>query len=271
MTAKLITIITSERSGSNFFCDFLENAFPSINSNTEIFNIDKAYFNKKTLEFISDKYNLTINESDDFETTALSIRQQLKLRSTSKLQIIKDICKIKGYDFCSVKIFVHHLTNDELNEIVKMSSICIFLHRNPVDRYISYIKACNTQVWHTVDQTNIQIEFKTNRYLLRENIYSNFKKEVLKICNNSKIPCEHIYYENICNLPIDKLQKYVHEKIFKKIFPEINMVLQEEKNIVIMFKKQDFEKSLFKKIVNYKEVEIFIKKENDTYVKIHAE
>lgn len=256
---KLILIIACERSGTNFFCDFLGKAFLNVNSNYELFPKEnkKIYLSSQSLKHLAKSYNIEINETD-------KIMDCLYNENLSKIDLIKKICSIPSFDFCSFKIFPNQVSNEELEQIISMASFCVFLHRNPIDRYISFMRAIKTCEWIN-KTTNTQIVFDSDNYVWHKNMADNFIKTSKTLCEKKNIWSEDIYYENFFELSYKEMQDYMWYKFFLKRFWNINMNIAKHLEIKPFFKKQDLETDISKKILNYLDHKEFIEEENQKY------
>lgn len=264
---KIIIIISTERSGTNFFCDFIGKAFTNVNSNFELFpkqnekNNNTVHLSYKSAKYLIKVYNIDYNIKH--ENVMMEITKHMK--NMKKTDIIKKICEVPGFNIFSFKIFQNQVTEEELDEIIKMSSFCIFLKRNPVDRYVSFIKAIESGHWDKVNNSDQKIIFDIERYEWETGITTKFINNATNICKKNKIQIANIYYETFFELSLREMQDYLHYKIFLKKFWDSDIDLINTSQIILNFTRQDNETDISKKIINYDEVKDFIAKENEKY------
>lgn len=257
----LVTIISSPRSGTNYINNLLEKSFECINKNGEIFvNPNKIIINetisKKTYEHLCKINNIGLDGSESFFNLAQFYNKK------EKKKLIEDIISCNKNDVHTCKIFINHTNNEELNEIIKLSSLCIFIYRNDIDRYISFKKAMLTKKWMDFDSSNVQILFSIEEYIFLKNELYDFFLSAKDMCKKSKIKFIEINYDTFFRLTIQKQQEFLLKEL-KECFSNVDFDVKITHEII---KKQDNETNLEKKISNYEDVKDFILSEQNNFV-----
>lgn len=272
---KRITIISACRSGTNYFCDFLGNSFSTINSNYELFNINRGVnicsVNSNILFPLLDLFGLDHHQQrtqpahfllrDPYAVHKSVIASHLP--RTDPLHAINTISQVAsklGYTFTSYKIFDGQTSMDKLIEVLKESSLVLILKRNPIDRFISEKKASIEGRYCNHDSSGISVNFNVEEYIKRSNGVKKYLDMVEHICYESSIPHHTIRYEHFHSLSLDRRQLFV-----KNMLPDVNVPIKTLNESDMCFEKQDRETDYSKKITNYEEVKEFINSELESY------
>lgn len=263
---KIILIISAPRSGTNFFCDFFGEAFLNVCSCYEIFcnNAGKkiSYTNVQTVKFLANEYNF--DTELPYDTLLMKVSDELN--KLSKLEIIKKISKVPGYDFVSFKIFENQVSVKELNGIINIVDFCITIKRNDIHRYISFEKSLLSNKWANYDYSNLKIFFSINKYSSKKKKIVSFFKTASDICKKLNKKNLILNYETFCELNTQQKCDFLYQKIFQENFCDILMNRQSVANIKTHFQKQNNQNDLSMVIENYNEVKNFIDSELNTYI-----
>lgn len=256
---KLILILSAPRSGTNFFCDFLGKAFLNVCSHLELFgnksnNVKYSYLNKSTVIFLAQEFGFDVNIN--FYVLAKKVSDELN--KLSKIDMVKKILEIPGYDFVSFKIFAYQISDEELYNLIDMADFCIVLDRNPIHRYISHTRSFLCDKWTNYDYSDLKIKFEKKDYLHSKKYISSFFKNILIKCRNDKKKHLKIKYESFCELDTQEKCDFLYYKIFLKNFWDIQMIQQNLTDINVNFQKQNNQSDLSAIIENYDEVKNFI-------------
>uniref|UniRef100_A0A6C0I038 Sulfotransferase domain-containing protein n=1 Tax=viral metagenome TaxID=1070528 RepID=A0A6C0I038_9ZZZZ len=238
MNKNLITVLTIARSGSNYFCDFIEKIFENINVNYELFNKNNCYANKKIKNKLIEIYeNEKLNEE--------IINDPFKL-----LTHISDICEENNILF---KLFLDHLNEIETENILSKSSFVIILKRNYLDSFISNEKALKLNNFSLISTTYEKILFNFKIYEKQKKYFEKLYEKYENFIKENKIPYVIINYEDFHKLNLEQQKQYM-KQIFDEKMPENNIILKDKIN-KLFYTKQDTSHSYKDKIINYEEFE----------------
>lgn len=224
---KLI-LLSSSRSGTNYFLDIFSKALPNSLVLKEIFrksgdNLDilsgifevstdqiMRYFNKKPVESWEDLINFV---SNDFEYL---------------------IAKLFYYHIDNPSFFLRHISEDH--------TIVHLIRKNIFNTYISLKIALQTNKWQSFtisDNNNIELIIDRNELL---KFISERTKEINKFRNNYVYKNYHeLYYEDISKNPsqcISAISKILKTNIFRNVSPEIKKQ-KVDSNMTIIKNYQD--------------------------------
>ncbi|WP_310618937.1 DUF6395 domain-containing protein [Flexibacterium corallicola] len=160
---KEIMIISSPRSGTNYFCDTLDNLVGGI-SLFEIFNDEGVFGIKKAPSFLQ---ALSQSQSKNFEDGSdPDLIRLFRYRPLYALEEFASFCEKNDLSFFSYKLFPKQLDHSEIENIMnKRRPLCVFIIRNRLDVYISYKKARKTSVWKNKSTENIRIDLDVDDFL----------------------------------------------------------------------------------------------------------
>jgi len=247
MNKDLITILTTARSGSNYFCECIEKSFEDINVNYELFNKNICCLHNKLKKPISAIYDIS------FDNLHVKIKD-------NPYQLIERIKQSVSENNILFKLFLDHLSSNETENILIKSKMVIILKRNVLDMFISNEKALLVNRYSEINTTDIKIRFDCKQY---ENIKAYYEK-LFKIYDiflkKNNIPYIVIHYEEFHTLTL-KEQKLNMKNIWDTYIPGncINIVKNEKP---ITFFKQDISNDYKDKIINYTEFLEYFEKSN---------
>lgn len=247
MNKHLITILTTARTGSNYFCEYIEKSFEDINVNYELFNTGVCCLNHKLKKPISALYDIS------FQNLHIKIKD-------NPYQLIDTIAHNITENNILFKLFLDHLSQNETENILIKSKMVIILKRNFVDMFISKQKAVLLNKYSQINTTDIKIIFDFKEY---ENIKAYYEKLFVVydiFLKKNNIPFVVINYEEFHTLSLKEQQLFM-KNIWDTYIPEnaINII----KNATpITFFKQDISNDYKDKISNYTEFLEYFEKSN---------
>lgn len=249
---QIITIISISRSGTEFFCDLIDNSFTNINVSKELFHNVESAINNKLLTSVSNLYN--INYTNNSEN---NIRRKLteNIDKNNPIVLLEHMSSVCQDNIIMFKIFPYHLNYEKTKEILKMSSFVIFLKRNYIDNFISTTKAINTNKYMKVDTSNIKIYFDKEKYILRKELIKNWFSEMCNFTKNNNIQSIDIDYDTFHMLSNKEKQLFLNTNIFCKFDCVSMKSIDEYKS---SYFKQDTKKNYKDKIINYDDFLHFI-------------
>lgn len=151
-------LLGSQRTGSNLLVNYL-NQYDDIFCNGEFFNPAFTGINKSTIDYIG----LT--------------REDVKQREKDRFYYLEKVFNHPGKEICGFVFFPGH-GDDIFRNIMKNSNISkIFLHRNPIQSYVSLKIAQETRVWLVA---NIKNSKKINRKIKNTQRKIVFKPYIFK-------------------------------------------------------------------------------------------
>lgn len=248
MDKKLITVLSIPRTGSNYFCNLIENSFTNINVTYELFHPDKCYINNNNNnnKDLYDKISLLYDVSGDLRHN--NLHEKIKNDPYQLIKNIKNVCNEENILF---KLFLDHLPIENAKEILLNSSLIVFLKRKFLDTFISDEKGYLLKKYSNVDTTNIKIEFKPKHYEKKLNhinkYYNIFKNFILE----NEISYIEIDYDDFHQLNLKEQQRFL-KKMFD-IYLHGNNIQMNENVINIEVFKQDRSQCYEDKIENYEE------------------
>jgi len=246
MDKKLITLLSIPRTGSNYFCNFIDKSFKNISVNYELFNKSKCYIRNNLYQEIS----LLYDSSGD-------LHEKLKDDPFQLLVNISNVCQEENIMF---KLFLDHLTMDKSTKILSYSSLVLFLKRDYLDVYISNEKASLLNKYSNIDTTNIKIKFDHCKYEKKINYNNKYYQLLRDFIIENNIPYVDIHYDSFHKLNIKEQQLFLKD-VFDKYLTGNNIQMNENIGEIGFF-KQDLSSSYEDKIENYEEFLEFFKKNN---------
>jgi hypothetical protein len=250
MDKKLITVLTIGRTGSNYFCDFIDKSFTNINVNYELFNKNKCCIQKKIKKRVLKLY-------DNINDISGNLHEKVKDDPFQLLVNISNLCEEENIMF---KLFLDHLSMDKSHNILSYSSLVVFLKRHYLDVYISNEKASLVNKYSNIDTTNIKIKFDPHKYESKVNYYDKYYHILRDFIIENNIPYVDIHYEPFHKLNI-KEQQFFLKDIFDKYLIGNNIQMNENIDEIRFF-KQDQCSSYRDKIENYDEFLEYFKQKN---------
>ena len=230
MEKKLITVLCVARSGSNFFCDFIDKCFQDVCVNYELFNKFVCCPKVGLTEELKTLYNC----ENLHEVISLSPPMQL-------INNIKSICDESNVLF---KLFLDHLNESDTKTILSQSSIVIILKRNFLDIYISNEKAMLLKTWSKKSTNDIRIVFDYKQYENQKVYYEKLYNLYETYLQDSSIPYVTIQYEDFHKLSLQEQKVYVRDIV------ALNL---RDTHPDFCYEKQDTTTDYRDKIVNYEE------------------
>ena len=177
---KLIIVISAQRHGSSYFCDFLKNKLLDFKIQHEIFNFSHfpENINKNPIKIIEDK-----------------------------------LLKHQNYGF---KLFHNNIDRKQLEEIIskfKNNLLIIFLRRPLEDSYKSLCKSLSTGNWGTTPDKQLQWDkdnikgFKGKPPIYQEykNTIDNWFSFVNNICKKFNINTISVNFDDIINKELNEI------------------------------------------------------------------
>lgn len=253
MNKKLILILTEPRTGSYLLNEALN--FYSLHPVGEFFDNPKWYEAQENPVFA---YEMYLNSD---QLTGLF--DFLKVEHGNHLELIKQVnlnpidSAIKLYEMSSrslvIKIHDFQFERFQLDRLLDLPyvEIIILQRSNRLARYISHIKAEQTDIWQSMDTSNMQVVVDREDFMKTEQESNNwFEKIKQRVA--SKDYLEVNYEKDLEN--IDKEQFY---KLFDSWFEKINLSVTKT-NYKLKFNKKQNKSKLQYSILNYKEIKDLI-------------
>ena len=253
MNKKLILILTEPRTGSYLLNEALN--FYSLHPVGEFFDNPKFYENKENPVFA---YERNLN-SDQLS----GLFNFLKVEHGNHLELIKQVnlnpidSAIKLYEISSrslvIKIHDFQFERYQLDQLLDLPyvEIIILQRSNRIARYISHIKAEQTDIWQSIDTSSMQVVVNREDFIKKEQLSNNWFEKI-KQRVSSKDYLEVNYERDLEN--IDKEHFY---KLFDSWFEKINLSVTKTNYKLKMSKKQNKSKLQYS-ILNYKEIKDLI-------------
>lgn len=200
--AKEIVIISTHRSGTNFFCECL-NAFPEVMGLYEIFNPAGAFgvTRDDQVKVLNEISNLEVKRDQDPALINLFNR-----RPKRALDLMNRVAVGTGRSILSYKIFQQQLTGDVVKEIIaKENRQIVFLTRGRLDTYISYQKARRAKAWTNKDTSEMKPKMSIRAFLERSAIIDAWHEEVADILDAAGKPYRVFSYGRDVDMPKPEL------------------------------------------------------------------
>jgi len=234
---KIITIISSQRHGTNFLCSLLKNNFQEITCYYEIYN-----------------------EDNDIPV----VKELSKMREEDPLQFFKEIVKKTNTQIVCYKIFYDQACKfslDNENELslvealLQISDVVIFLHRDLLNSYISFKKAVELDSWIYKDTTEYKITFDIDDFKDYVSYQNRWFQDTKELAQEQDIPFLDIHYESLVSIETPE-QVEIFTSFFNEVFgSESELLFPIQETIQKSeFVKQDKNKEYKDKIENFEEV-----------------
>jgi hypothetical protein len=230
---KLILIISIERSGTNYFCNFIDNSFTNINVSYELFCKKECFIN----------YNLKKNITDYYNTDIDKLYEKIKHNPINLLEKISEYCEENIILF---KLFNWQLNNDNVKKIIECAYRVIFLKRNYIDTFISHEKAQKINKYENINTDNIKIFFDFQKFNKYKKINDIWFSDTYEHVNKCKINHIIINYEDFHMLSNSEKQIFL-----KSFFLDDDICMKDINHFVPLFIKQDNTSDYSDKIINY--------------------
>jgi hypothetical protein len=253
MNKKIILILTEPRTGSYLLNEAFN--FYSLCTVGEFFLNPRSY---QSPELSKLAYELYLNSE---QLTGLF--NFLKVEHDNRLELIKQInlnpidSVRKLYEISSqslvIKIHDFQFERYQLDELLDLPyvEVIILQRSNRMARYVSHLKAEQTDIWHTADTSSMQVIVDREDFIKTELESSNWFKKI-KQRVSSKNYLEMNYERDLEN--INKEQFY---KLIDPWFEKINLDVTKTNYKIKILKKQNKSKLQYG-ITNYKEIKDLI-------------
>ena len=162
-TAKELTIISSPRSGTNFFCDTLCE-FSDVASLFEVFNARGVFGLQRYPELLQKITSaLGVHASDVTEPAFIKAVAENRERF---LEILRNAVTESGLAAFSYKLFPNQISQKTLESILTNKEGCFFfITRSRIDTYISFRKAMEIDQWVNQKTHDIEIEITFDEFM----------------------------------------------------------------------------------------------------------
>ncbi|MBO0811049.1 MAG: hypothetical protein J2P23_03275 [Microlunatus sp.] len=238
-----IVILSSPRSGSNYFCECL-GALPEVAGFYELFNPKGAYgLGRRILPIVCDRFGLTDVESAT-DPRVVKIFRQTPLEA---LDALASVLREQGKSAMSYKIFPRQLSMDTVGQILDDDRRHpLFLVRRRLDVYISLQKARHSGTWTQSSTVDVRPELEIDDFLQWAARTDEWYAEVFKASQERSKKIIVAKYESDVDVPKRELIGRLHSAL--ETF-DIRTTLGGALKMV-RFKRQDRRGHPFEKIAN---------------------
>jgi hypothetical protein len=120
----------------------------------------------------------------------------------------------KGCTQFSVQIFLGHLPSYSIRRLLERRRMpSIVLHRNPIDSFISNVKAAVMEKFEHVDTTDLQVTLNAQRYVDWYNRHAQFYGMVLYYLQKTETPYVVMKYDDIYQDGQPHLSEQLRDKL----------------------------------------------------------
>jgi hypothetical protein len=248
MNKKLILILTEQRTGSHLLNEALSFYSP-IQAVNEFF-LHPGFHQDKEItpyELLLTEYQC--NQLFDF----LNVEQgsYIELIKQVNLNPVKSLLKLYeiSEDSLAVKIHRHQFEKYQLDELLNLSyvEIIILERSNRMARYISLLKANQTDIWHGIDTSKLQVVVDKDEFIKEEQQSLNWFNKIKQLVSSKD------YLEVNYEKDLEDLNKDNFYNLFDPWFEKINLSVTKTNYKLKLFKKQNRSKIQYS-ILNYKEI-----------------
>jgi LPS sulfotransferase NodH len=226
----MLTVLTTARTGSNYFCDAVDMGFSNINVHYEIYNKDCCYLGRD--QSVRNALFATYSRND--------LHNVVRDDPVAFVTHLQAACK---EDYMLFKLFVDHLSPEHTRALLSQSTRVIVLKRNFLDSFISNEKAKQVGAYSLVSTTNVKITFDTETYRKYKGYYDALYVSYETFLQENKIPHAVVHYTDFCENPTATMQSIFHG-LDVRPNPQPGTVT---------FSKQDTSEDYQDKIDNYQE------------------
>ena len=199
-----VIIISTERSGTNFFCECL-GEFAEAARFFEFFARDGVYglaSNPILHDRLSEALGYEVGQDDRNERLVTAIREE----PIKHLKIFSRISRQAGKKFLSLKIFPGQIEPGKLRlGLTGPNKRVIFITRSRLDCYISFEKALMSDVWQNADTSDVRPEIDYGNFIRWAMIQDEWYGKTERKLREAGTPYQIYSYETDINCPKDAL------------------------------------------------------------------
>lgn len=248
MSTTEIVVISSPRTGTNFFCECLGD-FPEVLGLFEIFNARGVMG--------SDSLNMLERLGEDLQiptperATDRHLVEAVRSEPFRALGVLGDIAHDRGCTGLSYKVFPRQLSVDNLASLIAGENRHVFLLvRRRLDVFISYEKARAKDVWKNESTKDLLPTVSVDDFLSWSEGVDQWYADMLHLARLHDKPYVIVDYDRDIDVPKSELMQRIAEMLAKLG----TRVTVPEEDLRARFRKQDRAAEPFAKIDNGDEV-----------------
>ncbi|KZX58398.1 hypothetical protein A3709_02750 [Halioglobus sp. HI00S01] len=239
--SKLIAIIATERTGTNYFCDL----------------VGKGLQLKQMWEIFHPSVPFGLTPEDIASGCNIPIERVQKMSDIDRASLVRKNCRgivtyLSGHEETSLfKIFPNHLNAKQVRrQILKNQKVQkVIIDRNVIDVYVSELKAVHIQKWGHVDTSEIRVMIDFGRFKKWLQERRRWYSHALEILQSSGQDYIYYPYSKISSLSPEDLVHDFHSSL-SSMGIEVESREGELENLL---QKQDRSKSYSEKVKNWDE------------------
>ncbi|KEP67913.1 hypothetical protein DL1_18210 [Thioclava dalianensis] len=243
MSIQELVIVSSPRSGTNFFCECVgalqgAKAYFEILNPAGVFGITDA----ATLHALNEGFGTQAENAQDKD-----LIHAFRADPMRGIDILRDDATSRGQSLISYKIFPGQASLEMMGKIFSRENVAVIqIVRQRLDTFISYEKARTKNVWHNKDTTDLLVSVDVDAFLKWARTLDKWHIENSNLISKHDIPRSIWTYKKDINIPkadvVEKIQKFVAQNgVFRNITPKV----QDNR-----FSRQDIRSDPFEKIAN---------------------
>ena len=244
---KELVIISSPRSGTNFFCECV-GALDAATSYFEVLNPGGVYGvgDPGTLDALNAAFGTNATDARDADLV-----RGFRADPLASIGILRDHISALDKTLLAYKIFPGQVTLAMMEKIINRDNVVVAqIVRRRLDVFISYEKARTQNVWKNKSTKNVLVEIDTNAFLTWARKIDKWFADTGALVSQHNRPNKVWVYEDDINLPktevAGKIQSFMADNGLV-----LNLTPETEKK---RFSRQDSQIGPFKKIANGEEL-----------------
>lgn len=244
---KELVIISSPRSGTNFFCECV-GALDAATSYFEILNPGGVYGvgDAGTLGTLNAAFGIQAETARDVDLV-----RSFRANPLDSIALLRNHISDLGKTLLAYKIFPGQVNLDTMEAIINRENVVVAqIVRRRLDVFISYEKARTQNVWKNKSTKDILVEIDTDTFLTWARKIDKWFADTGALVSQHNRPNKVWVYEDDINLPkpevAGKIQSFMADNGLV-----LNLTPETEKK---RFSRQDSQIGPFKKIANGEEL-----------------
>ena len=245
-------MLTEHRSGSHLLNEAL-NFYSPLQCINEIFLNHIRYQDKKSTPFNT---YLTIEQRNQlFDFLNVENKDQSELMKKIKNNPVESICKLYEITPVSLVVKIHRtqIRQFHLDELLQLPfvEVIILQRSNRIARYVSLLKAYETDNWHRVDTSHLQVSVNEEEFLQLEKLSKEWFEKIKQQISSKN------YLEVNYERDLENLNKDHFYSLFDPWFEKINLSVTKTSYKLKYFNKQNNSKLQYS-VLNYDEIKHLI-------------
>ncbi len=202
-----VLVVSIPRTGTNHLFYTLRN-IEKLNVRFELFNKEEAYsVSKEEVGLLAERHNTCWQNNRDHQFINWSAENPATL-----LEFLAEKVAI-NFDHLIFKLFPNQLSMNQIEAMFRNTSNLriIFIHRRPIDSFISMMKSIQTRKYHNHDTSDLRVELCSRYFMEWWSGNYNWYRMVENLADGFSLPQTTLSYEADINVAEEELLQKVIE------------------------------------------------------------